>query len=53
MKYGGVYKKKRVLKERDPDRNIRKKRIRTRTLREESEQCNFLCDIDLLGQACI
>ena len=36
VKQGGVYKKKRALLERDLDRNIGKRRVRTRTEREES-----------------
>ena len=53
-KEGGVYKKKMVFREGGLRHKYRKrKRKKTRrTLREESEQYNFLYNIGLFGQAC-
>ena len=53
MMLGRVYKKEKVLKERDLEKNIGKRRVRTRTLREESKQGIFLYNVVLLGLACI
>ena len=48
-----VYKKKDGFQRKWSRQKYQKKRKETRrTLREESEQCNFLCNIGLLGQAC-
>ena len=50
---GGVYKKKMVFIEKDPDTSIKGEEKETRRiLREESKQCNLLYNIGLLGQAC-
>ena len=49
---GGVYKKKMVFIEKDPDTSIKGEEKETRRiLREESEQCNLLYNIGLLGHA--
>ena len=46
--------KRKVPEKRDSETSIRKKRrVKRRTLREESEQCIFLCISSLLGQSCI
>ena len=51
-KEGAVYKKNMVFIKRDPDTSIKGEEKETRrTLREESEQCNFLYNIGLFGQA--
>ena len=54
MKEGGVYKKDSVFREKGRQTQVPKKEKETRrTLREESEQCNFLYTIGLLEQACV
>ena len=53
MKEGGVYKKNRVFREEKANTSIKKEKETRRTLREESEQCNFLYNIGLLEQACV
>ena len=53
MRTKGEYIRKRwFLEKGDRDTSIKKEKETRRTLREESEQCNFLYNIGLLGQAC-
>ena len=53
MRRKGEYIRKRWFsKKGDWDISIKKEKETRRTLREETEQCNFLYNIGLLGQAC-
>ena len=47
-----VYKEKKLLGEREAEKNKGKREIRTGVLREESEQCIILCKNCLIGQVC-
>ena len=50
MKKGEIYKERGVHRKRGGDKSVKNKQ--KKAFREESEQCNFLYNPSLLGQAC-